>query len=143
MSTALDHLGIWLGGFGWVIGFALVTLPDTLRFAGPLLNGAALTLVALAAIEALARRAPGYVSGAIALAIAAVGAYWALICEPAIHAQPDVLARLEALGASAHFPPLVSALAALLGLVLIGCAWLRPGKSIGDLWQFILDLFPH
>jgi hypothetical protein len=29
MSSALGHLGIWLGGLGWVIGFALITLPDS------------------------------------------------------------------------------------------------------------------
>jgi hypothetical protein len=99
--------------------------------------------VALAALEWLARRASGFVPGAISLAIAAVGAWWAWVCEPAIRAQPDVLARLERMGASVHFPLLVTGLAALVGLVLLAWAWLRPGKSIGDLWQLLLDLLAH
>ncbi|MGH7310508.1 MAG: hypothetical protein ACREK6_17620 [Candidatus Rokuibacteriota bacterium] len=68
-------LGIWIGAFGWVIGFTVVTLPDTLRFARPLAGGILLTLVLVLTMTALGGGAQRFMPGMITLGCAVIGAY--------------------------------------------------------------------
>jgi hypothetical protein len=135
-------LGTWLGAFGWVIGFALVTLPDTLRFALPLAGGVLVTLVFALSITALTGRARRFLPGTIALGCAAVGLYWNRVMEPAVLAEPDVVARLRRIDASTEFPLLLVAIAAALGLVMLAWAWWRPRHRVADLWDRLLDFLP-
>jgi hypothetical protein len=135
-------LGTWVGAFGWVIGFTLVTLPDTLRFALPLAGGVLITLVLAVAITALADRAQRFLPAAITLGCAAIGLYWNLVMEPAVVAEPDVVARLHRIGASTEFPLLVVVIAAVLGLAMLAWAWWFPRRRVADLWDRLLDFLP-
>jgi hypothetical protein len=131
------RLGTWLGTFGWLIGFALVTIPDTLRFAVPMAGGAAVTLVAALVIDRITRRARRYLGGTLCLTVAAIGTYWSGVMEPAVLAQPDVVARLARLGAS----PALTLVAAVLGIALLLWAWRHPGdKGTGE---HLVDVLPH
>src|SRR5262245_27292869 len=106
------RLGAWIGGYGWLIGFALVTIPDTLLFWRPMAGGVLLTLAGVLLVERVANRSPRYLPGLIALFIAAAGSYWLVVCEPALQAAPEVVARLHRLRASTHFPPALIGMAA-------------------------------
>ncbi|MGH7388151.1 MAG: hypothetical protein ACREM3_01660 [Candidatus Rokuibacteriota bacterium] len=135
-------LGTWIGAFGWVIGFTLVTLPDTLRFALPLAGGVLLTLVFALAGSAVAGRAQRFLPATIALGCAAIGLYWNLVMEPAVLAEPDVVARLHRIGASTEFPLLFVVIAAVLGLAMLAWAWWLPRRRVADLWDRLLDFLP-
>jgi hypothetical protein len=135
-------LGSWIGAFGWVIGFTVVTLPDTLRFALPLAGGILLTLVLALAMTALAGGAKRFLPAVITLGCAAIGLYWNLVMEPAVLAEPDVVARLRRIGASTEFPLLFVVIAAGLGLAMLAWAWWLPRRRLADLWDRLLDFLP-
>lgn len=116
-------LGTWIGAFGWVIGFTVVTLPDALRFALPLAVGILLTLALALTMTALGGGARRLLPGTIALGCAAIGAYWNLVMEPAVLAEPDVVAQLRRIGASTEFPLLFVVIAAVLGFAMLAWAW--------------------
>jgi hypothetical protein len=135
-------VGTWVGAFGWVIGFSLVTLPDTPRFALPLAGGSLVTLAFAVAMTLVAERAQRFLPAVIALGCAVIGVYWSLVMEPSLLAEPDVAARLHRLGAVTEFPPLLIVVAAALGLALLAWAWWFPRHRIADLWDRLLDLLP-
>jgi hypothetical protein len=110
---------LWLGVGCWLIGFALLASPDSIRFAGPLAGGIGITLAAALTLDLLARRAPQYLAGAFCLAVAAIAGHWILAVEPAVIDEPDVLARMQRIGASLHFPPEIPLVVAAVGLVLL------------------------
>jgi hypothetical protein len=135
------RLGTWLGAFGWLIGFALVTIPDTFRFLVPMAGGAAVTLVGALVLDRITRHARRYLGGALCLTVAAIGTYWWGVMEPAVLAQPDVVARLAHFGASTHVPPALTLVAAVLGIALLLWAWRHPDdKGTGE---HLLDVLPH
>jgi hypothetical protein len=129
------RLGCWIGAFGWLIGFTLVTIPDGLRFGPELAGGFVLTLALAVLIDWNLRRAPILplaLIGVLLLAVAMIGTYWDLVCEPAIRASPATLARLtffntfgEPGGANiTHFPAGLIRIQTGVGLVLLLAAWL-------------------
>jgi hypothetical protein len=136
------QLGTWIGAFGWVIGFTLVTLPDTLRFALPLVGGVLVTLVFALVIATVVGRAQRFLPATIALGCAAIGLYWNRVMEPAVLAEPDVVARLHRMGASTEFPMIFVVIAAVLGLAMLAWAFLFPGRRAADLWDRLLDFLP-
>jgi hypothetical protein len=83
-----------------------------------------------------------FLPGTIALGCAAIGAYWNLIMEPAVLAEPDVVARLRRIGASTELPLLFVAIAAVLGVAMLAWAWWLPGRRLADLWDRLLDFLP-
>ena len=119
------RLAIWLGAGGWLVGFAFATAPDSFRFTGPVAGGVGVTLVAALALDLLARRAPDYLAGAICLAVVLLGSYWSTWVAPAVIREPEVLARLDRFGASAEFPPHLTAAVAGIGLLLLARGWRR------------------
>src|SRR5262249_54106481 len=66
-------------------------------------------------LDLVARRAPRYLGGVLCLAVAAIAAHWILVVEPAVLDEPDVLARIQRLGASVSLPPQIPAVVAVLG----------------------------
>jgi hypothetical protein len=62
--------------------------------------------------------------------------------EPAVVAEPDVVARLHRIGASTEFPLLVVVIAAVLGLAMLAWAWWFPRRRVADLWDRLLDFLP-
>ena len=113
------RLGMWLAVGAWLIGFALVTTPDSIRFLEVMAGVIGLTLAAALSLDLLGRRAPRYYGGAICLAIAVIAAFWCVAVEPALQAEPDVVSRLRGLGASAHVSPFLPLGTAAVGVVLI------------------------
>ncbi len=132
-------LGTWIGAFGWVIGFTVVTLPDTLRFTLPLAGGILLTLVLALAMTALAGGAQRFLPGVITLGCAAIDPYWNLVMELA---EPAVVAPLRHIGASTEFPLLFVVIAAVLGPAMLAWTWLVPRRRLADLWNRLLDFLP-
>jgi hypothetical protein len=130
---------MWIGGFGWLIGFSLVTIPDTLLFWRPIVGGAVLTLAGVLVMERAALRAPRYLAGLIALFVAVAGVYWIAFCEPAVAAAPGVVARLERIGASTHFPPALVWVAAAVGVIQLLWAWRRSRSEPPDVAPHFLD----
>jgi hypothetical protein len=130
------RLGCWIGAFGWLIGFAAVTLPDGLRFAPEMAGGFVLTLGVALAIDWNLRRAPILplaLPGALLLSLALIGSYWNLVCEPAINGSPATLARMRWLntlgepGAASitHFPVGQLRIETGVGLLLLLAGWFR------------------
>jgi len=129
------RLGCWIGAFGWLIGFAVVTLPDGLRFAPQMAGGILVTLAVALLIEWTMRRAPVFMLGlfgALFVGMAAIGLYWNVIVEPAVVASPATFERLRRLntlgrpgaGSITHFPEGALATQTVVGLVLLAAAWL-------------------
>ena len=99
-------VGIWIGCFGWLIGF-LVVAYDALDVLWPELLGGALLTTALA--WALARRAPRQLQAStwMPLLLAAIGVlvlYYALVVEPALLRVPHVVDRMRRLGSVVTVP---------------------------------------
>jgi hypothetical protein len=130
---------MWIGGFGWLIGFSLVMIPDTLLFWRPIAGGAVLTLAGVLVIERAALRAPRYLAGLIALFVAVAGAYWIAVCEPAVAAAPEVVARLKRLRASTHVPPAFVWVAGVVGVIQVLWAWRRSRSEPPDVAPHFLD----
>jgi hypothetical protein len=130
--TAGERVGIWLGLFGWLIAFALITLPDTLDFAGPLGGGAALSLGLALALQAVARRrpAPPAVLGVTAVAVSLLLIYYSLFFEPVLEQHPEIVRRLHSLGSVTHVPVWVGLAVLVVGLVVCArCG--RPRREKG------------
>jgi hypothetical protein len=136
------RLGCWVGMFGWLIGFTLLTIPDGLRFAPELAGGFVVTLALALLIDWNLRRAPILplaLTGALLIAMAMIGTYWDLVCEPAIHASPvtfERLRRLNTLGEPGaanitHVPGGVVRIETGVGLVLLlgGWLWHQPERQ--------------
>jgi len=128
------RLGCWIGAFGWLIGFTLVTLPDGLRFAPELAGGFVLTLALAFLIDWNLRRAPNLplaLVGTLLLTVAMIGTYWNAVCEPGMYGSPVTFERLRWLntlgepgGANiTHFPVGTIRIETGVGLVLLLAAW--------------------
>jgi len=129
------RLGCWVGAFGWLIGFALVALPDGARFAPQLAGGLVLTFAIALWIDWTLRQAPVLpfaLPGVLLLAVGMIGAYWTLVCEPSILASSETVARLRWIstlgepgdvGVITHFPAGGLRLETGVGLVLLLAGW--------------------
>lgn len=129
------RLGCWIGAFGWLIGFALVTLPDGARFVPQLAGGLVLTIAIALWIDWTLRQAPVLplaLPGVLLIAVSMIGTYWNLACEPAILASPATVARLRWInsigqtadvGVITHFPTHGLGLGTGIGLVLLLGGW--------------------
>jgi hypothetical protein len=129
--TTGQRVGIWLGFSGWWLGFALVTLPDTLQFAGPIAGGAALSFAFALAFELAVRRGLAGAArvGALVAAMGVLLVYYSLICEPALERHVEIVQRLHALGAVTHVPVWVGGAVATAGALVMACAAPRPGQG--------------
>jgi hypothetical protein len=131
---AAARAGGAIGVFGWLLAFALLTVPESYRFAPQLAGGLVLSLLLAFLVDRVLCRAPRLplaLAGAILLTVAVLGAYWSLVVEPALAASPHTLARLRRLDDAMRLPTIVHlspralASAVLFGLPLFLAGWFR------------------
>src|SRR6185369_16379831 len=84
----------------WLVGFILLTVPETYRFAPQLAGGLVLAAALALLVDrvlCVAPRLPLALGGALCLAAALVGFYWTAVAMPALAASPHTRARLRRL----------------------------------------------
>lgn len=107
-DAAQARFGIWIGSFGWLIGFLIVgydAIPDLWpELAGGALVSAAVALAFERWTRAVARPPTGLLLSALAAAMGVLLLYYALVMVPAIFALPELVSRLRSLSPVVEVP---------------------------------------
>ncbi len=119
------RFGVWVGLFGWFIGFFAATAGHYGSFLPHLVGGFAVSLACGLLTEAIVKWVPRFPLGivaAVCISIGLIGAYHTLVVHPAILGYPDVMRKIGVLRGESRFPLWLAAAAFALGLVLLAVA---------------------